>query len=57
MKVSIGIGGAASGRKRDFDEQVDYVVEAENASWSWCARSTRKAELSSYRIVDDFVDA
>jgi F420-dependent oxidoreductase-like protein len=29
MKVSIGIGGAASGRKRDFDEQVDYVVEAE----------------------------
>jgi alkanesulfonate monooxygenase SsuD/methylene tetrahydromethanopterin reductase-like flavin-dependent oxidoreductase (luciferase family) len=29
MKVSIGIGGAASGRKRDFDEQVNYVVEAE----------------------------
>ncbi len=29
MKVSIAIGGAASGRKRDFDEQVDYVVEAE----------------------------
>jgi F420-dependent oxidoreductase-like protein len=29
MKVSIGIGGAASGRKRDFDEQVDFVVEAE----------------------------
>jgi F420-dependent oxidoreductase-like protein len=29
MKVSIGIGGAASGRKRDFDEQVEYVVEAE----------------------------
>jgi len=29
VKVSIGIGGAASGRKRDFDEQVDYVVEAE----------------------------
>ena len=29
MKVSIGMGGAASGRKRDFDEQVDYVVEAE----------------------------
>src|ERR1700736_3110196 len=38
MKVSIGIGGAASGRKRDFDEQVDYVVEAEklgaDAAWS-----------------------
>jgi F420-dependent oxidoreductase-like protein len=29
MKVSIGVGGAASGRKRDFDEQVEYVVEAE----------------------------
>jgi F420-dependent oxidoreductase-like protein len=29
MKVSIGIGGAASGRKRDFEEQVDFVVEAE----------------------------
>jgi alkanesulfonate monooxygenase SsuD/methylene tetrahydromethanopterin reductase-like flavin-dependent oxidoreductase (luciferase family) len=29
MKVSIGIGSAASGRKRDFDEQVNYVVEAE----------------------------
>jgi F420-dependent oxidoreductase-like protein len=38
MKVSIGIGGAASGRKRDFDQQVDYVVEAEklgvDAVWS-----------------------
>jgi F420-dependent oxidoreductase-like protein len=38
MKVSVGIGGAASGRKRDFDEQVDYVVEAEklgvDAVWS-----------------------
>jgi F420-dependent oxidoreductase-like protein len=29
MKVSIGIGGAASGQRRDFDEQVEYVVEAE----------------------------
>ena len=29
MQVSIGIGGAASGRSRDFDEQVDFVVEAE----------------------------
>jgi alkanesulfonate monooxygenase SsuD/methylene tetrahydromethanopterin reductase-like flavin-dependent oxidoreductase (luciferase family) len=38
MKVSIGIGGAASGRKRDLDEQVDYVIEAEklgvDAVWS-----------------------
>lgn len=29
MKVSIGIGGAASGRRRDFDQQVAYVQEAE----------------------------
>ena len=29
MKVSIGIGGAASGARRDFDEQVAFVVEAE----------------------------
>ena len=29
MKVSIAIGGAASGRQRDFEEQVSYVVEAE----------------------------
>ena len=29
MKVSIGIGGATSGQRRDFDEQVEYVVEAE----------------------------
>ena len=29
MKVSVAIGGAASGRSRDFDQQVDFVVEAE----------------------------
>lgn len=29
MKVSIGIGGPASGGRRDFDEQVSYVQEAE----------------------------
>ncbi len=29
MKVSIGIGGAASGGKRDFEQQVEYVMEAE----------------------------
>ena len=38
MKVSIGIGGAASGRRRDFDEQTEFVVEAErlgvDAVWS-----------------------
>ncbi len=29
MKVSIGVGGAASGRVRDIEEQTTYVVEAE----------------------------
>jgi F420-dependent oxidoreductase-like protein len=29
MKVSIAIGGAASGGQRDFEAQVDFVVEAE----------------------------
>jgi F420-dependent oxidoreductase-like protein len=29
MKVSIGIGGAASGGRREIDRQVEYVVEAE----------------------------
>jgi F420-dependent oxidoreductase-like protein len=29
MKVSIGIGGAASGHKRDFDQLVEYIIEAE----------------------------
>jgi F420-dependent oxidoreductase-like protein len=29
MKVSIGVGGAASGGRRDIDEQVTYVQEAE----------------------------
>lgn len=38
MKVSIGIGGAASGRQRDFRQQVEFVQEAErlgvDAVWS-----------------------
>ncbi|MFP6796698.1 MAG: LLM class flavin-dependent oxidoreductase [Pseudomonadales bacterium] len=38
MRVSIGVGSAASGQQRDFDHQVDYVVEAEklgvDAVWS-----------------------
>ena len=29
MKVSIAIGGAASGGRREFDQQVEFVVEAE----------------------------
>ncbi len=29
LKISIGIGGAASGNRRDFHDQVEYVVEAE----------------------------
>ncbi len=51
MKVSIGIGVAASGRKRDFDEQVDYVVEAEklgvDAVWTAEAWVVSPACLSS----------
>lgn len=38
MKVSIAIGGAASGRERDLDAQVEFVLEAEklgvHAVWS-----------------------
>ncbi len=30
LKISIGIGGAASGSRRDFHDQVEYVVEAES---------------------------
>jgi F420-dependent oxidoreductase-like protein len=29
MKVAVGIGGAASGRRRDFDRVVEFAVEAE----------------------------
>lgn len=29
MKTAIGIGGAASGRRRDWDDNVDFVVESE----------------------------
>jgi F420-dependent oxidoreductase-like protein len=29
MRIAIGIGGAASGRRNDFDDVVDYVREAE----------------------------
>ena len=38
MKTAIGVGGAASGRKRDFDRVVDFAVEAEklgvDQAWS-----------------------
>ena len=41
MKVSIGIGGAASGRTRDFAQQVEFVVEAEKLGVSdvWSAEA------------------
>ena len=29
MRVAIGVGGAASGKKRDWDRQVEFVREAE----------------------------
>lgn len=38
MKTAIGIGGAASGKKRDFDKMVSFAVEAEklgvDQAWS-----------------------
>jgi F420-dependent oxidoreductase-like protein len=38
MKIAIGIGGAASGHRRDFDRVVEFTVEAEklgvDAAWS-----------------------
>lgn len=41
MKVSIGIGGPASGRTRDFEQLVDFVVEAEKLGVSdvWSAEA------------------
>ena len=41
MQVSIGIGGAASGRTRDFEQQVEFVVEAEKLGVSavWTAEA------------------
>ncbi|MCY3860086.1 MAG: LLM class F420-dependent oxidoreductase [Gammaproteobacteria bacterium] len=41
MKVSIGIGGPASGRTRDFEQQVTFVVEAEKLGVSdvWSAEA------------------
>ena len=41
MKVSIGIGGPASGRSRDFEQQVAFVVEAEKLGVSdvWSAEA------------------
>ena len=29
MKTAIGVGGAASGQRRDFEKVVDYALEAE----------------------------
>ncbi len=38
MKVAVGIGGAASGQRRDFDRVVEFAVEAEklgvDVAWS-----------------------
>jgi alkanesulfonate monooxygenase SsuD/methylene tetrahydromethanopterin reductase-like flavin-dependent oxidoreductase (luciferase family) len=55
MKVSIGIGGAASGRKRDFDEQVDYVVEAEKLGVDsvWSAEAWGHDALTGTSYTDE----
>lgn len=41
MKASVGIGGAASGRSRDFEPSVTFVVEAEKLGVSdvWSAEA------------------
>lgn len=41
MRAGIGVGGAASGQRRDFDEQVEFVVEAEKlgVDFVWTAEA------------------
>ena len=41
MKVAIGVGGAASGRKRDWQDNVDFVREAEKlgVEFVWSAEA------------------
>ncbi len=53
MKVSIGIGGAASGRRRDFEEQVTYVVEAEKLGVDtvWTAEAWGQDAISPLAFV------
>ena len=48
MKVSIGIGGAASGQERDFDAQVEYAVEAEKLGVDavWTAEAWRQDAIA-----------
>jgi F420-dependent oxidoreductase-like protein len=36
MKVAIGVGAPNSGRKRDWDNTVDFVVEAEKLGVEYC---------------------
>jgi F420-dependent oxidoreductase-like protein len=53
MKVSIGIGGAASGRRRDFDEQVEFVMEAEKLGVDtvWTAEAWGQDAISPLAYV------
>ena len=41
MQTAIGIGGAASGRKRDWQDNVDFVVASEGlgADFVWSAEA------------------
>jgi len=41
MQIAIGVGGAASGRDRDWEDQVEFVVEAEKlgADFVWTAEA------------------
>jgi F420-dependent oxidoreductase-like protein len=53
VKVSIGIGGAASGGKRDFANQVDYVVEAEKLGVDtvWTAEAWGQDAISPLAFI------
>ena len=41
MQAAIGVGGAASGGRRDWQNSVDFVVEAEKlgVSYTWSAEA------------------
>ena len=48
MQIAIGVGGAASGRERDWEEHVEFVVEAEKlgADFVWTAEAWGQDAIS-----------
>ena len=53
MKVSIGIGGAASGGRREMDQHVEYVVEAERLGVDtvWTAEAWGQDAISPLAFI------